>query len=172
MAVIALEGMKFYAFHGVYEAEKKIGTDYVVDVYIQTAVTAAAAKTEKLETTINYESVFQLCKLEMQQPKQLIETVVAGIIQRMKNQFPGMMALKVRVKKLHPPLGGRVDAAWVEEEEVYMQTCPRCNKGFINYSPNDCWERFPNLHPATKETLLKQFGGKCLCNDCLKFYAG
>ena len=110
--------------------------------------------------------------MEMQQPRQLIETVVAGIVKGIKNQFPNMMALKVRVKKLNPPLGGRVDAAWVEEEEMFMQTCPKCNKPFINYSPNDCWERFPNVHPATKETLLKQFGGRCLCNDCLKFYAG
>lgn len=171
MAVIALEGMKFYAYHGVYEAEKLIGTDYIVDVHVQT-ITVLAAKTDQLEATMNYESVFQACKIEMQQPRQLIESVVAGIIRRMKNQFPNMMALKVRVKKLNPPLGGRVDAAWVEEEEVYMQSCPHCNKSFINYSPNDCWERFPNLHPATKETLMKQFGGKCLCNDCLKFYAG
>jgi len=171
MAVIALEGMKFYAYHGVYEAEKLIGTDYVVDVYVQT-VTALAAKTDQLEATVNYESVFQICKMEMQQPRQLIETVVAGIVKGIKNQFPNMMALKVRVKKLNPPLGGRVDAAWVEEEEMFMQTCPKCNKPFINYSPNDCWERFPNVHPATKETLLKQFGGRCLCNDCLKFYAG
>jgi dihydroneopterin aldolase len=171
MAVIALEGMKFYAYHGVYEAEKLIGTDYVVDVYVQT-VTALAAKTDQLEATVNYESIFQICKMEMQQPRQLIETVVAGIVKGIKNQFPNMMALKVRVKKLNPPLGGRVDAAWVEEEEMFMQTCPKCNKPFINYSPNDCWERFPNVHPATKETLLKQFGGRCLCNDCLKFYAG
>ncbi len=171
MAVIALEGMKFYAYHGVYEAEKLIGTDYVVDVYVQT-VTALAAKTDQLEATVNYESVFQICKMEMKQPRQLIETVVAGIVKGIKKQFPNMMALKVRVKKLNPPLGGRVDAAWVEEEEMFMQTCPKCNKPFINYSPNDCWERFPNVHPATKETLLKQFGGRCLCNDCLKFYAG
>ena len=171
MAVIALEGMKFYAYHGVYEAEKLIGTDYVVDVYVQTII-ALAAKTDQLEATVNYESVFQICKMEMQQPRQLIETVVAGIVKGIKNQFPNMMALKVRVKKLNPPLGGRVDAAWVEEEEMFMQTCPKCNKPFINYSPNDCWERFPNVHPATKETLLKQFGGRCLCNDCLKFYAG
>lgn len=171
MAVIALEGMKFYAYHGVYEAEQLIGTDYVVDVYVNAGIVAAIQK-DQLEATINYESVFQACKLEMQQPRQLIETVLAGIFRRMKNLFPNMMALKVRVKKLNPPLGGRVEAAWVEEEEVFMQACPRCNKQFINYYPNDCWERFPNLHPATKETLLKQFGGRCLCNDCLKFYAG
>ena len=171
MAVVALEGMKFYAYHGVYDAEKAIGTDYVVDVYVHIPI-ALAAKSDNLEAALNYETVYQICRMEMAQPRHLIEAVLSGIMQRMKHQFPNMMALKVRVHKLHPPLGGRVEAAWVEEEEVFMHNCPRCAKPFINYNPGDCWERFPNLHPATKETLIKQFGGKCLCNDCLKFYAG
>lgn len=171
MAIIAIEGMKFHAYHGVHEPERKIGTDYMVDVYIQTVI-AAAATTDQVETTINYESVFQICKMEMNTPRNLIETVASNIMARMKRQFPGMMALKVRVRKLQPPLGGQVAAAWVEEDQMFMQQCPRCNQSFINYSPADCWARFPNLHPATRETLTRQFGGKCLCDNCLKFYAG
>ena len=171
MAIIALEGMKFYAYHGVYEAEQKIGADFMVDVYVQTVITPAAM-TDQLEITINYESVFQICKMEMSQPRKLLETVVNNIFQRMKAQFAGMMALKVRLRKLHPPLGGQVAAAWVEEDQMFMQACPKCSKPFINYNPGDCWLRFPNLHPATKETLLRQFDNKCLCDECLKFYAG
>lgn len=163
--------MKFYAYHGVYEAERLIGADYMVDIYVQTAI-VDAAKTDQIESTLNYESVYQICKFEMQKPRQLIETVASSIFQRMKQQFPNMMALRVRVRKLNPPLGGRVAVAWVEEDQMFMQQCPRCNKNFINYNSDDCWERFPNLHPATKETLLRQFNNKCLCNDCLKFYAG
>ena len=34
MAVIALEGMRFFAYHGFYPEENIIGTNYVVDVYI------------------------------------------------------------------------------------------------------------------------------------------
>ena len=68
MAIIALEGMKFYAYHGVYEAEQKIGTDYMVDVYVQTVIAAAAAS-DKVEATVNYESVFQICKMEMSRPR-------------------------------------------------------------------------------------------------------
>jgi dihydroneopterin aldolase len=171
MAIIALEGMKFYAYHGVYDAEQKIGTEYMVDVYVGTVI-APTAETDDLEKTINYESVFQICKMEMSKPKKLLETVVTEIFKRMKGQFSNMMALKVRVRKLNPPLGGPVAAAWVEEDQMFMQTCPRCNKQFINYDPGDCWKRFPNLHPATKETLQRQYPDKCLCDECLKFYAG
>ena len=40
------------------------------------------------------------------------------------------------------------------------------------FEPADCWKRFPNLHPATRETLTRQYEGQCLCDECLKFYAG
>jgi dihydroneopterin aldolase len=43
MALIALEGMKFYAFHGVYEAERVLGNDYVVDVTVETGIAVASA---------------------------------------------------------------------------------------------------------------------------------
>ncbi len=170
MAWIALEGMRFFSHHGVYEAEKLLGGEYVVDVYVRTG-TAKAALADSLEATVNYETIFQIVRLEMDQPRQLIETVVANIVARMKHQFNTMEALRVRVRKLHPPLGGRLDAAFVEEILEFVSECPRCKKKFITYG-DDCWERFPNLHPATRETLARQFGPRCLCDDCLKFYSG
>ncbi len=171
MAVIAIEGMRFYAYHGVYEEERRVGADYVVDVFVQTDI-GAAVQSDAIEQTINYETIYRICRLEMEQPRHLIESVVASIISRMKQQFSGMMALKVCVRKLNPPLGGQVASVRVEEEVGFMNQCPRCNRAFILYAPNECWERVPNLHPATRETLIRQFGGRCLCDNCLKFYAG
>ena len=168
MAWIALEGIRFYAYHGFYEAEQILGSDFTVDIYIKTK----PSSDDKLEGTLNYETVYQVCRLEMEKPRKLIETVVESIIGRMKFQFAGMQALRVRVRKHHPPVGGRVDSASVEMEENFMHDCPRCKKKFIHYSNNDGWAKFPNLHPATKETLERQFGNKILCDDCLKFYAG
>lgn len=170
MAWIALEGMRFHAYHGVYEAEKLLGGEYVVDLYVRTGIAKAAAA-DNVEATINYETIYQICRLEMDQPHQLIETVVAKIVGRMKHQFNTMEALRIRVRKLHPPIGGRIDAAFVEEILEFVSDCPRCKKKFISYG-DDCWERFPNLHPATREALTRQFGPKCLCDDCLKFYQG
>ncbi len=107
----------------------------------------------------------------MEQPRKLIETVVAAIVKRMKFQFLEMQAIRVRVTKLNPPVGGRVQSAWVQEEHDFIKECPRCKKKFISYD-DDCWKKFPQLHPATKETLERQFNGKCLCDNCLKFYVG
>lgn len=170
MAWIALEGMRFHAHHGVYEAEKLLGGEYIVDVYVRTGM-AKAALLDSVEATINYETIFQICRLEMDQPRQLVEAVVGGIMQRLKHQFSTMEALRVRVRKVNPPLGGRVDAAFVEESQDFVNECPRCKKRFISYG-DDCWERFPNLHTATRESIIRQFGPRCLCDDCLKFYAG
>ncbi len=172
MGLIALEGMHFHAFHGVYEAERKLGTGFVVDVYINTVATAMAGATDDPAAALNYETVYMLVKMEMQQPRNLIEAVAAGIIRRLKNQFDNMMSVKIRIRKLNPPVGGVVAASMVEEEEQYMSSCPRCQRPFINYQPGDCWARVPNIYSGTKETLLRQFGEKCLCDNCLKFFAG
>ena len=170
MAWIVLEGMRFHAFHGVYDAERLLGADYIVDVWVKTSFARAAAA-DTVDHTINYETVYQVCRLEMEQPRHLIETVLHGIIARLKHQFNNMHALRVRLRKVHPPLGGRVAAAWVEDEADFVSVCPRCQRKFIHYD-DDCWTRAGTVHPATKETLQRQYGNKCLCPECLKFYVG
>jgi dihydroneopterin aldolase len=172
MAWIALEGMRFHAFHGVYEAEQQIGTEYVVDIYVKSGIAKAAA-TDAVEQTINYEMIYRICQIEMETPRKLIETVLAAIAARMKHQFGAMQALRIRVRKLQPPLGGRVAEAWVEEDADFVASCPRCKSKLICYSDDSCWcKAEERLHPATKETLLRQFGSTCLCQNCLKLYAG
>ncbi len=171
MALITLENMRFHAYHGLYPTEQLTGTEYVVDVTVKVDITKAAAA-DSIEHTVNYETVFHICRLEMEQPRKLIETVVNGIVEKMKNQFSNMQALRVKVRKMYPALGGRVESSWIEETLDFLSGCPRCGRKFINYDSGDCWERFPNLHPATRETLMRQYGGQCLCDECLKFYAG
>ncbi|MFN0213686.1 MAG: dihydroneopterin aldolase [Saprospiraceae bacterium] len=189
MALVVLEGMRFHAFHGLYPEEQVLGAEYVVNVEVETGI-AMAAKTDSIEqATVNYETVFQICMAEMAQPRKLLETVVTGIIGRMKRQFPQMKGIKVQVRKLNPPIsskmrakedsdkyqpiGGRVEAAWVQDEGKFVTNCPRCQTPFICYADETCWcKELNNVHPATLETLQRQYNSTCLCGDCLKLYAG
>lgn len=113
MATIALEGMHFYAYHGFYEEERIIGNQYVLDIYIN-ANTGFAAKTDDLFQTVNYETVYFICQTEMKKSAQLIETVAQRILNRISNQFDQVQGIKVRLRKLNPPIDGHVGSAYVE----------------------------------------------------------
>lgn len=170
MAMIALEGMHFHAFHGFYEEEQILGNDYVVDVYIETVFTKAAAA-DDLYQTINYETVYLLCEAVMRKNSKLLEAVAERIVFEIKNQFKGISVLRVKVKKLNPPLGGRVDAAFVEVRGEYTKKCARCDKSIVCYNDKTCWCKETELFKKTAEQLKVQYGGRCLCEECLRFYA-
>ena len=44
--IIRIRNAVFYAYHGVYEAEKILGNEYLVDVYIETGAVAVAGATD------------------------------------------------------------------------------------------------------------------------------
>jgi len=114
---IGLEGMEFYAFHGVYEEEQKIGGRYVVDVHVHTDAQGAALY-DDLEGTLDYEIIFHIVKKNMAQPVKLIEHVAHNILVDLRNVLPEEDTVRIKVRKLHPPLGERVAASVVELEDA------------------------------------------------------
>ena len=54
---IELEAMKFYAYHGVMPQEAKVGNHFVVNLVL-TASLEQAVKSDELEDTINYATVY------------------------------------------------------------------------------------------------------------------
>ena len=110
---VALEGMQFYAFHGYYDEEQLIGTNFVVDVYVETSF-IKAAEFDELDGTVNYETVYTICRLEMKKTARLIENVAARILERLSEQFPAASNITVRLSKMNPPLGGPVARSFVE----------------------------------------------------------
>lgn len=169
MALIALEGMQFWAYHGFYEEEQLIGNDYVVDVYIDTVFTKAAVD-DDLYQTINYETIYLICEAVMRKNAKLLEAVASKIAIDIRHQFKNIKEMKVRVKKLNPPLGGRVDAAFVEVSGEYSKKCARCDRPLLCYGDKTCWCMETQLFQKTLEQLKVHYGERCLCKECLMFY--
>ena len=107
MSYITLEGMEFFSYHGCFKEEQVIGTNFVVDLKIETDVTEAAI-TDDLHKTINYQSVYLLVKEEMKMKSKLLENVAQRILTSLLNHFPAIINIEVKVSKLNPPLGGKL----------------------------------------------------------------
>ncbi len=105
MGQIALEGMEFFAFHGYYDEEQKIGNKYGVDLYIRTDLYGAGAS-DKLQETVNYEVLYRMVAEEMRAPARLLEHVGYRVMDRVMQEFPHVRSVKVCVSKFNPPLGG------------------------------------------------------------------
>lgn len=113
---IGLEGMEFYAFHGVYEEEQKTGGQYIVDVWVHTDAQKAEQE-DDLEGTVNYEQIYAAVQRNMQQPVKLIERLARKIIDDIRLFVIREDTIRIKIRKIHPPLGYKVEASVVEMED-------------------------------------------------------
>ena len=116
MALIEIEGMEFYAFHGHFEVEKIAGNRFLVNIAIE-ADCSKAALSDRLEDTLDYQKAYLAVKQEMAIPSDLLENVAHRIISRIKNEFPGALKVKVKVSKMNPPMGGQIERVSVTLDE-------------------------------------------------------
>jgi 7,8-dihydroneopterin aldolase/epimerase/oxygenase len=108
MSTISIEGMEFYAYHGCFAEEQLIGTRFVVDLFLETDTTKAE-QTDDLKSTINYLEVYQLVKKEMEINSKLLEHVGRRILDTVQLNYPSVTYARVKVRKMNPPLGGKMD---------------------------------------------------------------
>jgi len=74
---ISLSNLEFFGFHGLYEGEKKIGNQFLVDIQIDFTPTVLIVN--ELDQTIDYVLVYNKVKEIMAIPTPLLETLVCKI---------------------------------------------------------------------------------------------
>ena len=110
---ISLDDMRFYAYHGVMEQERRVGGEYSVSLTVEADLTDVS-RTDDIADTINYAELYELVKREMAMPSKLLEHVAARIGQRAIEAYERITAVTVKVTKLNPPMGGDSKGASVE----------------------------------------------------------
>ena len=107
MSLITIENMEFYAYHGHFEEEQKIGTWFSLDLTMEVD-TSKAELSDELEDTVDYSAVYQVVKEQMMIPSKLLEHVGRRILDTIKDRFPDVKNAQLKVRKMNPPLGGKM----------------------------------------------------------------
>ncbi len=110
MGKLELQNMVFFAKHGCFEEERKIGNKFIVDFSAEVDMSLPCVS-DKIEDAVNYQYIYNIIKEEMAIPSALLENVAFRILNRIKITLPTIIAASVSVSKLSPPLGGEVGAS-------------------------------------------------------------
>ena len=109
---VALEGVRFFAYHGYYAEEQKVGNEFLVD--IETEILVGENLKDELSDTVNYERLFEIASFEMKTPRKLLETVAHRILKTILAEFSQLAKIRVGIRKLNLPVKGEVKNSLVE----------------------------------------------------------
>ena len=108
MGLIEIEGMQFYAFHGHFESEQKVGNEFKADLKIETDCNPAAFS-DNLNDALNYQSAYEIVKAEMSVTSQLLENVAKRILDSLYSNFESIKKAEIKISKMNPPMGGEIE---------------------------------------------------------------
>jgi dihydroneopterin aldolase len=112
MGTIILKNIRTFSYHGCLVEESKIGSNYRVDLKIDTDLSKSCAS-DNLSYTVDYVFLNKVVEEEMALRANLLEHVAQRIIDRIFHESPAVTKIKVAVSKLNPPIGGDVDAVTI-----------------------------------------------------------
>lgn len=105
---VEIRGVRAHGFHGLFESERQVGQEFVVDVKLYLSLREAGLH-DMVELSVNYADVAgEVEKIIIGKPFQLIETLAEAIATRCLN-FENVEAVRVKVHKPHAPIAVAFD---------------------------------------------------------------
>ena len=102
MLSVHLFDLNFYAFHGLYAEEAKVGNNFQVNLtvtYQEDLLTL-----NDINSLINYEVLYDIVKKRMAIPSHLLEEVADTIILKIRHKYSMVKDISISIFKLHAPL--------------------------------------------------------------------
>ena len=114
---IELKSISFFAFHGLYEEERKVGHEFIVDLSVQ--YDPGKEMIDKIRDTINYVDLFDIVSEEMKQPRNLLETLVMSIANKISSKYPRVREISIRIEKKNPSIVNFAGSVCVSYKKQY-----------------------------------------------------
>lgn len=99
---IELRGLRFFAEHGMYAEEVKVGNQFEIDLCV--IYKAPKQTINSIEETVNYVEIYRIIEEEFSKHKYLLETCAMVICDKLHESFPEVKKITITVKKLSPPI--------------------------------------------------------------------
>lgn len=109
---IFINDLRLYAFHGVLPQERIVGGNYSVDIDVTLDLSQAMAS-DRVEDTVNYATLLDIVKQEMDIPSALLEHVAGRMAEQICCRFTQIEEVMVRITKINPPMGAETKGAGV-----------------------------------------------------------
>ena len=104
MLTVHLSKLSFYAYHGFYEEERKLGNNYEVDITV--TYDEGTKSLDDLNNLVNYEAIYEIVKKRMSIPSPLLEEVADSLISKIRHLYKQVNEISVSIFKLNPPIEG------------------------------------------------------------------
>ncbi|HEX4877134.1 MAG TPA: dihydroneopterin aldolase [Chitinophagaceae bacterium] len=101
---IELRGLRFHAYHGLFEEEKVAGNEFQVDLFVNYEPSEKVIN--DIAGTINYADIFQLVSRQMKKRRDLLETVAMDIAENIKENYSLVKSIDITITKINPPISG------------------------------------------------------------------
>ncbi len=121
MDKIYLKNIKIYAYHGCMEEEKKIGSDYLVNLIVH-ADLSLSCDSDELKDTVDYVALLDVVKSQMKMRANLLENVADRVVNKIISKFPSVRKAVVKIAKLNPPINGNIDEVVIRREKKREKT--------------------------------------------------
>lgn len=116
MGIIRVNTIRVHAWHGCLKEESIIGSEYTVDVELETDL-KQSSRSDQLQDTVDYVHVHQIVKEEMAIKSKLLEHVAQRILDRFFKELHLLDKAQVAVSKINPPIGGDVASVTIVMEQ-------------------------------------------------------
>jgi dihydroneopterin aldolase len=116
MGIIRVNTIRVHAWHGCLKEESIIGSEYTVDVELETDL-KGSSRSDNLQDTVDYVHVHQIIKEEMAIKSKLLEHVAQRILDRFFAELEPLQKAQVAVSKINPPIGGDVASVTIVMEQ-------------------------------------------------------
>lgn len=117
MYTISLENLEFYAYHGYYQEENLIGTNFIVDIHVK--IDDIQLINAELSQTVNYEIIFNIVKLRMNIKYTLLEQFVKDVHHDIYSNFNFAKSIEVSIRKKKVPINGMIGESVVKYYKEY-----------------------------------------------------